>query len=575
MAISLKRTIAAVSAVLAAAWFVRTASAAPPVGASGEFPYVAYVIEPDTYIRSGPGNQHYATGQLAAGYAVEVYRHDAEGWCAIRPPEASFSLVGAHQLKIIDAHTAEVASDGVVARVGSSLGEQRTAVQVMLQRGERLQVLEAAAPGNPWVKIAPPRGEFRWIAARRLSRLPPVESPPAIGGNGWQSRGLGSPVAESAEAPSDGRVTAWPASGPVTTPSAENGGTFTHLQPTSLGGSTTSAEIKPITDAKLPWQPSALPHAGQATAAPNGGEPIEIVAGSPADVRRTQYEEPIASASAASAGTPSNETTIAAGGPAESAAPRIRFRGQGGPLDERVAEIETRLSQIVVQPPESWQLAPIRTEAATRLAQEESPEVREQLRDLLDRVATFESVQAKYRTPNGQPSPVVVAALAPAAAAQAASQPMVVAGTAAGQPAAVSGTLPATSEGLTSNSSNVLARVRSDLGFDDGITPTPGGPTAAAPMVAAAEAKPATEALYDAVGTLKPVVSRRAQAPQFALVDDHGDVVTFVTASADVNLQSFVGQRIGVRGSRGFMPEYRRAHVTASRVTQLEQRLVK
>ena len=34
-------------------------------------------------------------------------------------------------------------------------------------------------------------------------------------------------------------------------------------------------------------------------------------------------------------------------------------------------------------------------------------------------------------------------------------------------------------------------------------------------------------------------------------------------------------KRIGVLGNRGFMPEYRRAHVTASRVTPLEERLVR
>ena len=121
---------------------------------------------------------------------------------------------------------------------------------------------------------------------------------------------------------------------------------------------------------------------------------------------------------------------------------------------------------------------------------------------------------------------------------------------------------------MTGQTSEVLARVRSDLGVDNTITPTPGSqppPTATA----------ATEALYDAVGTLKPVVSRREQAPRYALVDDHGDVVTFVTASADVNLQPYIGKRIGVRGNRGFMPEYRRAHVTASRVTPLEEKLVR
>ena len=67
----------------------------------------------------------------------------------------------------------------------------------------------------------------------------------------------------------------------------------------------------------------------------------------------------------------------------------------------------------------------------------------------------------------------------------------------------------------------------------------------------------------------------RDRAPRYALVDDHGDVVTFVTATAELNLQPYVGKRIGVRGSRGFMPEYRRAHVTASRVTSLEEKLVR
>jgi uncharacterized protein YraI len=531
MATSWKRTSAAIVVALAIM---------SPGAAGGEFPYVAYVVDSDAYIRSGPGNQHYATGQLPAGFAVEVYRHDGEGWCAIRPPELSFSLVNVHQVKMIDQHTAEVVSDGVVARVGSSLADQRTAVQVMMRRGERLQVLEPASAGDPWVKIAPPRGEFRWIAARRLSRQPPLESPSAVG-SGWQSRGLGTPVADggNAKAAVESSGNSWPASGPVTAPIEETGGTFAHLETSTTAGSTAGPVVHAI-----PQTPSAAP--GGAGAA-NGEEPIAVVAGSPAEMKLAQHEESQAGSAVADE---SVETTP----------PRIRFRGRGGagPLDERVAEMETRLSQIVVQPPASWRLESVREEAATQLAQEESPEVREQLRDLLDRVATFESVQAKYRFMPGQTPPAVAAALTPAGTAQAAvSQPTV-----AGTP------------GLTSNSADVLARVRSDLG-DDGITPTPGGPTPGAAAIASTEVKPATEALYDAVGTLKPVVSRRDQAPQFALVDDHGDVVTFVTAAADVNLQPFVGQRIGVRGSRGFMPEYRRAHVTASRVTALETRLVK
>src|SRR5690606_28898148 len=89
------------------------------------------------------------------------------------------------------------------------------------------------------------------------------------------------------------------------------------------------------------------------------------------------------------------------------------------------------------------------------------------------------------------------------------------------------------------------------------------------------EGKPASAdgPRYDAVGRLKPVVSHSEDAPSFALVNDQGAVVSFVTPAPDLNLRPYVGMRIGVNGSRGFMPEYRKAHVTAGRVTPIEDRI--
>jgi hypothetical protein len=489
------------------------------VHASDGFPYVAYVIEADTYVRSGPSGEHYPTGQLPAGFAVEVYRHDGDGWCAVRPPEGSFSLAPAHQVRILDSRTAEVTASGVVARVGSRLGDQRNAVQVLLERGEAVQLVEQPTPGEPWVKIAPPAGEFRWIASRRLSRTPPMEAVPmsAKSDGKWQSHS--GQEMKGRDNHND-------------SPPSTGGDAFAHLQSSSAETSTTS-----VTDAYPAWHPESVTAASPIALA---ADQIDIVAGSPAEIVLAQHEAP------AVAGAPNGE----AAGAAKSGVPRVRFPGQGsgGPVDPRVAEMQLRLSKVVVQPPTAWQLAGLREETAALLAQEPSPEVREQLRDLLDRIATFEAVQARYRaTPSLATTPMASAATAQIAtgAAGAAAAP-----------------------GMTGQSGDVLARVRTDLGVDNSITPTPGGPTAPG-------SPPATEALYDAVGTLKPVVSRRDQAPRYALVDDHGDVVTFVTASADVNLQPYVGKRIGVRGNRGFMPEYRRAHVTASRVTPLEEKLVR
>lgn len=96
-----------------------------------------------------------------------------------------------------------------------------------------------------------------------------------------------------------------------------------------------------------------------------------------------------------------------------------------------------------------------------------------------------------------------------------------------------------------------------------------------APLAGSAAGAPADAGRYDAVGILRPVVSKRPGAPQFALVDERGQVATFVTPSPDVNLQPYLGRRVGIAGNRGFIPEFNRAHVTAGRVTPLTQGMVR
>ncbi|MCC7473865.1 MAG: SH3 domain-containing protein [Pirellulales bacterium] len=89
------------------------------------------------------------------------------------------------------------------------------------------------------------------------------------------------------------------------------------------------------------------------------------------------------------------------------------------------------------------------------------------------------------------------------------------------------------------------------------------------PSAAAAGNVAAPGGPYDSVGILRPVVSRRPGAPQFALVDDRGQVLTFLTPTPDVNLQPYLGRRVGVVGNRGYIAEFNRAHVTAARITPL------
>lgn len=75
---------------------------------------------------------------------------------------------------------------------------------------------------------------------------------------------------------------------------------------------------------------------------------------------------------------------------------------------------------------------------------------------------------------------------------------------------------------------------------------------------------------FDGVGRLTPVVSQKLDAPRYALMGDDGQVECYVTPSAGVPLGHYVGQWVGVNGTRGYIPEQRAYHIMAQHVTALQ-----
>ncbi len=145
------------------------------------FPYTAYVVEDDVYVRSGPGKNYYPTSKLNRGATIEVYRHDADGWYAIRPPEGSFSWVSGEWVSEPRDNLSTVTGERVVARVGSQFSDIRDVIQVRLDRGEEVEVLEAKQFNTPpaaqtWYRISPPAGEFRWVSGQYVDVVPPDEA---------------------------------------------------------------------------------------------------------------------------------------------------------------------------------------------------------------------------------------------------------------------------------------------------------------------------------------------------------------------------------------------------------------
>src|SRR5882672_3988268 len=76
-------------------WFLLAGALTAALHAAEESPYAAYVIVDQAEVVAGPGHRFYTTDRLPRGALVEVYREEASGWLAIRPPEGSFSWVPA------------------------------------------------------------------------------------------------------------------------------------------------------------------------------------------------------------------------------------------------------------------------------------------------------------------------------------------------------------------------------------------------------------------------------------------------------------------------------------------------
>ena len=178
----MRLSLAATACCLLGCW-VATALAAP----GQTFPYKAYVIADDVYVRSGPGDNYYPTEKLKTGDPVEVYRHDPGGWLAIRPLSGSFSWVSGRYLELGRKNLATVSEEHVAARVGSRFSDIRDVIQVRLHRGELVEVLDAkregpdAARRRRLVQDCPAGGrvplDFRPVRRRRLPLQRSAEDP--------------------------------------------------------------------------------------------------------------------------------------------------------------------------------------------------------------------------------------------------------------------------------------------------------------------------------------------------------------------------------------------------------------
>jgi len=201
----------------------------------------------------------------------------------------------------------------------------------------------------------------------------------------------------------------------------------------------------------------------------------------------------------------------------EGAAPRAVAAPETAATGDELADIDLALSLAVAGPPDSWNLPQLRERlrlAAARMASKP-----DRLRaDAIDaRIARFEEIAARQQALAAGPAP---------------------------------------------DRSLRLGSMWSSLGAVGKRPIRPG----VLPGGASADGRTAWTPpdVSEATGRLATVVSRRPDAPRWALVDGNNNVIVFVNPQPGVNLAPMVGQQVAVRGSRGYMPEYKRQYLVAS-----------
>lgn len=204
----------------------------------------------------------------------------------------------------------------------------------------------------------------------------------------------------------------------------------------------------------------------------------------------------------------------------EGAAPRAVAAPETAATGDALADIDLALSLAVAGPPETWNLASLRERLRLAAARSATPSDRLRVEAIDARLARFEAIQSRQQA---------LAAPAPEA------------------------TAPLRIGGMWSSLSGLGSRpIRP--GVLPGGAPADGQPTWTPGDVT------------ESTGRLATVVSRRPDAPRWAIVDANNAVIVFVTPQPGVSLAPLVGQQITVRGPRGYMPEYKRPYLVASEV---------
>ncbi len=516
-------------------------------------PYTATVISQDALVHAGPAEVLYATDKLPVGQEVEVYRHDPGGWCAIRPPNGSFSMVLAQNIELLDDRTARVAVEGTKCWVGTTLGEvQEPLWQVKLRKGEKLRligivreqyVLEDGQPD--WIQIAPPSGEFRWIHESRLKYKAPLplksteEKSPnrRSGSESFAENGRKSMLnefsftAEDQEFEDDDDRLSESFDNFMVEPGAHHSRPRFHPLNADEFDIVDGIVLEERTRSDTRGNHGANPERERLNDGVSGWRAAER----PAAVFLNKDDSHANFQVIPLEGNPMP-------GVEEKTNPHVFANlDPNQPTSQAIQRLELELTRQAAQDPTQWQLVSIINECRHLIEHTQDAVERERAERLFAKTLQFQRIQAQHMPNSTQTLNAAVPTRIAALDTNRYTEPYDIYSANAGS---------ATNTG-SGSANNILGSNQTDA-----VTPSGSDPVLAGN--------------YEVVGIINTLVRDNGRSkPTYVLQDDQGKIIYHVSAAPGHNLHRYVKKQVAIKGARGFHRQLNLPHITAEEIFEI------
>ena len=150
---------------------VRAQDAAVPEVANARKSFVGRITADAVNVRSGPGDNYYATLKLDKGAEITVVGIKFD-WLKIIPPEGSFSYV-AKAFVEKSGNIGTVAREDVNVRTGSTLNQMKISLQMKLDKGQQVQIVDEK---DEYYVIKPPSGAYVYVNKQFVEPVRPVNT---------------------------------------------------------------------------------------------------------------------------------------------------------------------------------------------------------------------------------------------------------------------------------------------------------------------------------------------------------------------------------------------------------------